>query len=275
MPGSSLVYAISDPIPPYNFTNIPPSNFDAASDTINLGIAHNFVNGDCIWGNASGYSLVIAGITRWQKYFVIVVDSTRIKLATSLTNAQIGTPLDISVPSQSMAFTKLNGSSFGSGDFQPVIVDQSPAYAESSILFNSSIPVEINFTVPAYTPPAQIAFSWPIQVVLRQPQTNKYWGAITRIQNIFMFYAGTIDSLGLPTAVSYTSSGAFTALTLGYNQKYVISPSRTIECWIGIVGSALSLYYTTPALSANTPLVLAFGSSFSFCKIENCTIKYL
>lgn len=274
MPGSSLTPVITSPVAPYRFSGFTTSNYDATANTINLGNTHNFATADPIWqtvDNSTG-TAANGGIVLYQKYFVISINSTTIKLATTLENAINGVAFDFSAP------TSAGASSATFAKFPGLPANVAPsihqAYSRSNIVFNSSIPVEINFTVPAFTPIAIDSNNWhnPITCVLRQPTTNKYWGAIMAVRNFLSAYNGT----GINANNAFQRFDIFqTAFSSGHNQKYVITPSRTIECWYGTVGSTMTLYYTTTVLDADTPLVLEFGSSFSFAKVQDCTIKYL
>lgn len=274
---SNLTYAIADPVTPYDFLNIPISSFDASADTINLGVNHNFITGDHIWAYTASFSgsNLLGGIERYKKYFVIVVNSTTIKLATTLQNANTDVVLDISSPPVALNFFKVYKPFEGS--VIPIFLTEFPAYAKSSVLFNSSTPVEINFRIPGYIAPSEASFSWPVGLMFKSPTENRYWGGMIRLGfNSFHIYSNFLLS-GSTSIFSATISATVTGVSTvtGYNQRYVITPSRTIEMWVGAVGQNLNLVYTTPALSNNTPLELVFGSNFSFCKVENATIKYL
>ena len=270
MPGSSLSPVVDSPLFPYFFSGLAPANYNATADTINLGTAHNFITGNSIWliGDGNAGTAQAGGVAK-QRYFVIVVDSTTIKLATTPGNATSGIALDLSTPTaygaSSSSFSKFPG-------FSLVIPPSAyPAYAKSSVIFNSSAPVEISFTIPALTPITSFEH-FPMLCILRQSESESYWGGTLNSisggssQRLFL-YAGEITS--------QISNPIPTAFALGYNQKYVITPSRTIQTWLGAINQQLTLYYTTPALTANTSLVLEFASSFSFAKVQNCTIKYL
>ena len=279
MPGSGLTYAIADPVAPLYFPNIPLANFNFTTDTINLGTTHNFVTGNHIWLVFTGGTIATSGgISSLRKYFVIVVDSTTIKLADSLSNATNNVAINITSFAANVTganFMKTNnGPNYG--PLGLLLPEFFPAYAKSEITFNSSVPVEINFTIPAYTPVTGTALIFPIAVLLRDKNSNACWGAAIRIQNLLYVYNGSLDSIyGIPSPSANFSSGIGTALTAGYNQKYVITPSRTIECWYGQVGGSMTRYYTTDTLAANTELKLEFGSNFTFCRMTDCNIKYL
>ena len=284
MPGSSLTYAIANPVAPFYFVDIPVvPNFDFTADTINLGTSpHNFVTGNNIWFvfKTTGATVVTSGgISALRKYFVIVVNSTTIKLANSLSNATNNVAIDITSFAANVTgatFMKIsNGNQIGpTGAALPEFF---PAYAKSEITFNSNVPVEINFTIPAYTSFTDINFTLPIAVLLKNQSSNACWGAAIRIQNRLFVYNGVLDSsYGVPQIVSdYNNTAIGNALTAGYNQKYVITPSRTIECWYGQVGGTMDVYFRTTPLAANTQLKLEFGSNFTFCRMTDCNIKYL
>jgi hypothetical protein len=276
MPGSSLTYAIADPVSPLFFNSIPPANFNATTDTIDLGTTHNFGTGDCIWFYPSNqFALtVLGGISPYTKYFVIVVNTTSIKLATTLINATSSVALDISVPASSLNFTK-GGAFAGLGTSLStafVLPESYPAYAKSNTIFNSSTPVEITFTIPAWS--SSPVNSSIIQVLLRQVNQSGYYGLLVYNRdggNVYVFSGSTYGVMGTGFFIIFSGFSTST----GYTQKYIINTNRQIECWIGRFSNALTLYYTTPALGANIPLVLEFGSSFSIAKVQDCTIKYL
>ena len=279
MPGSSLTYSIADPVAPLYFTNLLLSAINTSTDIIDLGTAHNLVTGDCIWFlfTTTGATLANSGgLSVLRKYFVIVVTSNTIKLASTLSDANNGIAIDIT------SFdANVTGFHFGKtsnlpnlGTLGMVFPEFFPAYAKSNIIFNSSIPVEINFSIPAYTALSGTSYIVPIVALLRQEGAANCWGLAIRIQNVAFIYNGGVDGNQMPTLASYVS-GVDTALTAGYNQKYVITPSRTIEYWYGAIGSTMSLFFTSTALAANTQLRLEFGSNFTFCKVQDCTIKYL
>ncbi len=284
MPGSGLTYAIANPVAPFYFLDIPVvPNFNFTADTINLGpTPHNFVTGNHIWFFFKTTGATVAtsgGISALRKYFVIVVNSTTIKLANSLSNATNNVAIDITdfaLNVTSVTFMKINN-----GTYWPTGVSSPPeffpAYAKSEITFNSDVPVEINFTIPAYTSFTDMNFAVPIVVLLRNPNSNACWGAAIKIQNYLFVYNGVLDSSYGITQIagSYQSVAIGNALTAGYNQKYVITPSKTIECWYGQVGGTMTLYFTTTPLAANTQLKLEFGSNFTFCRMTDCNIKYL
>ena len=274
MPGSSLTYAIADPVAPYNFASIPPSSFDAVNDTINLGVAHNFATGDVVTCFFSA-SAIIGNITSYIKYFVIVVNTTTIKLATTYTNAVNGIALDISVPSANGNFSKTNAYAHW------CFPEHYSAYAKSSSLLNSSIPVQIDFTVPAYTIPAGVSNSKSVAVFLRQVGTNKCWGLTGLDESGSRIWMEGCDgttgtSLGLPLRTYVAINNGINTTTTGYKQRYVITSQRRIECWLWSAASNTPvLVYTTTALDANVSLQLDFGSNFSWAKITDCTIKAL
>lgn len=276
MPGSNVSYAIADPIAPLFFSSIPPANFNATTDTIDLGTTHNFATGDCIWFYPSNQFTFTAlgGISPYTKYFVIVVNTTSIKLATTLINATSSVALDISVPASSLSFTK--GGAFAAlGGVSTAFAspESYPAYAKSNIIFNSSTPVEITFTIPAWS--SSPVNSSIIQVLLRQVNQSKYYGLLVYNSSsvVFGFNGGVIYGNIGSSAIFMGFSGF--SYSTGYTQKYIINANRQIEYWIGRFSNALTLYYTTPALEVNIPLVLEFGSSFSIGKVQDCTIKYL
>ena len=285
MPGSSLTYSIADPVAPLSFLNVPLSAINTSTDVIDLGTTHNLITGNCIWFCflTTGATLLNSGgLSALRKYFVIVVTSNTIKLASTLSNANNGIAIDItSFTANATGFhfgkaSQVTNMSFGQGALLPEFFT---AYAKSNVVFNSSTPVEINFTIPAYNVPVDLSnetsYTIPVLALLRHFEFPRCWGLAIRIQNYATVFNGeTTDSLAVPAAL-ISGVGLGSALTAGYNQKYVITPSRTIECWYGPVGSMMTLFYTTTALNVNTPLVLEFGSSFSFCKVQNCTIKYL
>ena len=267
MPGSSLSPVVDSPLFPYTFSGFTTADYNATADTINLGTAHNFITGNSIWlaGDGNAGTVQNGGVAK-QRYFVIVVDSTTIKLATTPGNATSGIALNLSTPTaygaSSSFFSKFPGYSL------EIPLSAYPAYAKSSVIFNSSTPVEISFTIPAFTPITSSEHN-PMFCMLRESESERYWGGT--FSNILRFTLFT----GGNAYVAQISNPIPTAFALGYNQKYVITPSRTIQTWLGAINQQLTLYYTTPALTANTSLVLEFASSFSFAKVQNCTIKYL
>ena len=273
MPGSSLSPVVDSPLSPYTFSDLTTANYNATADTINLGTAHNFITGNSIWltSDGSAGTAQTGGVAK-QRYFVIVVDSTTIKLATTSENATSGIALDLSTPSaygaSSSYFSKFPGISIG----LPIPLSAYPAYAKSSVIFNSSTPAEISFTVPAFTTITS-SEHYPMLCIIRQSGSESYWGGVfSQVSNNnlrFSFFDGGT------TVVAQVSNPLSTAFTLGYNQKYVITSSRTIQIWLSGTNLQPTLYYTTPALTANTSLVLEFASSFSFAKVQDCIIKYL
>jgi hypothetical protein len=276
MPGSSLTYAIADPVAPYNFASIPPSSFDAVNDTINLGVAHNFATGDVVTCYFNTF-VIIGNITSFIKYFVIVVNTTTIKLATTYTNAVNGIALDISVPSTEGDFSKINDYAHW------CFPEHFSAYAKSSSNLNSSIPVQIDFIVPAYTIPAGVTLNSSrfVAVFLRQVGTNKCWGLTVLDSSVSRIWmegcdGTTFGMLGLPHKTFSVINTGINTTTTGYKQRYVITSQRRIECWLWSAASNTPvLVYTTTALDANVSLQLDFGSNFSWAKITDCTIKAL
>ena len=278
MPGSNVSYAITDPIAPLSFPSIPPANCNATTGTIDLGTTHNFATGDCIWFYPSSRvdATVVGGITPYTKYFVIVVNTTSIKLATTQTNAISSVALNISTPASNLNFTK-GGPFAGLGIYAQAFAlpELYPAYAKSNTIFNSSIPVEITFTIPAWSSSPVGAI---VQVLLRQVNEVKHYGLLVldNVSSWIHYFNGArhVNFPALSSSPGFLSFSGFSVGT-GYAQKYVINTNRQIECWAGKPSNALTLYYTTPALDANIPLVLEFGSSFSIGKVQDCTIKYL
>jgi len=279
MPGSSLTYSIADPVAPLYFLSLPLSSINTSTDIIDLGTAHNLITGNCIWFlfATTGATLVNSGgLSALRKYFVIVVTSNTIKLASTLSDANNGIAIDIT----SFA-ANVTGFHFGKTSNLPNLgvlggmPEFFPAYAKSDIIFNSSIPVEINFSIPAYTALSGTTYIVPIVALLRQEGAANCWGLTIRIQNVALLYNGNVDVSYQMAVPAGAGGGVNTALTAGYNQKYVITPSGTIEYWYGAIGSTMSLFFTSTALPANTNLRLEFGSNFTFCKVQDCTIKYL
>jgi hypothetical protein len=280
MPGSGLTYAIADPVAPLYFLNLPLSAVNTSTDIIDLGTAHNFITGNCIWFlfTTTGAGLVNSGgLSALRKYFVIVVTSNTIKLASTLSDASNGVAIDItSFATNAAGFHFGKTSNFPNiGPLGAVSPEFFPAYAKSNNIFNSSIPVEINFTIPAYTALSNTNFITPMVALLRQEGAMNCYGLAIRIQNIAFLFNGGVDSNYGVAVPAGNVSGVGTALTAGYKQKYVITPSRTIEYWYGAINSTMSLFFTSTALPANTNLRLEFGSNFTFCKVQDCTIKYL
>ena len=277
MPGSSLTYSIADPVAPLYFLNLPLSAINTSTDIIDLGTAHNLVTGNCIWFlfATTGATLVNSGgLSALRKYFVIAVTNNTIKLASTFSDANNGIAIDIT------SFdTNVTGFYFGKTSNLPNgplgMLGFFPAYAKSNIIFNSSIPVEINFSIPAYTALSGTTFIVPIVALLRQEGAANCWGLAIRIQNVAFLYNGGVNEFYQMAVPASHVGGVGTALTAGYNQKYVITPSGAIEYWYGAIGSAMSLFFTSTALAANTQLRLEFGSNFTFCKVQDCTIKYL
>jgi len=286
MPGSSLTPTVPTISSPFTFS-VSPSAFNATTDTINLGTSHNLVTGKEIWlypdnPSSDAAASAFGGINPYIKYFAIVVNSTSIKLATTLANAVSGIALDITTPTTEpvLRFSKV-GPFGGIGQFTAqgfALPESYPAYAKSEVIFNSSIPVEITFFVPAWsTLSVATGATNAIQLLIREVNTSKYYGITVYSSQaiVYIFYGSTIRSyVGYG---SYSSLGsAFTSSNeTGYTQKYVINSSRRIECWLGKPNQTLTNVYTTPAFSPNVNLQLEFGSISSIARMTDCNIKYL
>lgn len=284
---SNLTYAIADPIAPFYFLNIPLANISIAYGTINIGSNHNFVTGNHVWftwwlANSSADSS--GGIRAYTKYFVIVVDSTTIKLASTLSNAINNIAINISTFASNINGINIYKYANPSSGSLPVLPEHCPAYTRSDVIFNSSIPVQVDFTIPTYSEliPENIGqlnsnMPIPVMVLFKQEGVNACWGITLNINpnndsGRGRSFNGTVGANGSNGSnLAITSSG----ITLGYRQRYIINTNRQIECWYAAIGSSLTLVYTTTALAADTRMRLEFGSNFSFAKVIDCTFRYL
>ena len=269
MPGSTVTSVYTNPLSPLLFDNLASTAFNVAGQTINLGTTHNFSTGDLIYffGNVSG-------LTNNSRYFVIVVDTTTIKLASTLANAQAGTNVTFGGAS-SGNFRKIL--SYNASDFRNIFLY--PCYAKSSITFNSSTPVQVDISYPPYqsiydtyvSGNALITFALVHLCGFRNPINNNSWyfGLGSTSYQYFQVYSGTTGS-------TLNSTLGSVAPTAGWKQRYVITTNRTIQYWAWTGSTPPSTpFYTTPALAANTSLNLEFGANFNNLSINDCTIKYL
>ncbi len=281
MPGSNVTPSFTNPVNPIIFENI--SAFNTSDNSINLGTTHNFSTGNLIWADrrSDGQFFSDRGISLNMKYFVIVVNSTTIKLATSFSNATNNIPVTISTSSvtptaPSFTFTKYYG--YGTR-FMLRLPDRMASYTKSFITFNSDVPVEITFTVPSYstgyasyTNLSTIAFLCG----LRQVGSENFWSCTMTngtFRTLLLTDPGITPSQfdsGFSGSIATTPSPSL--WTSGYQQKYIITPNRTIEYYFGAIESP-SLVYSSVQLASNISLQLEFGSSFDFCKLTDCSIK--
>lgn len=270
MPGSIVTSAYTNPSSPLRFSSLASSAFNVGNQTINLGVTHNFTAGDSIWFYASNTNHN-TGLTNDQRYFVIVASTTTIKLATTQANAISGTSLTFTTPNTTISYNFQKYYAPLSRTLLKTITSY-PCYAKSNIIFNSNIPVQIDISIPAYQ---SVYSSYPELATdelvrlcgLRALSGGGSWyfGIGSSTFSMIQIYSGSIGS----------DSGTYlnTAPTVGWKQRYVITPSREIQFWAGL--TTPTLIHTSVALNANTDLVLEYGANFNNLAITDCTIKYL
>lgn len=268
MPGSTVTSAYTNPLSPLIFSDLASSAFNVGNQTINLGVTHNFVTGDFIWFESNNSYAI--GLT--MRYFVIVVDTTTIKLATTYSNATSGISLTFTTPPNSgLYFFRKYYALIGRNSLK--ITSFYPCYAKSNIIFNSSTPVQIDISLPAYQSVynlySELAFiDFPIHLCGLRALSGVgswYFGIAAAFFTMIQIYSGS----------SASDSGLYLggAPTSGWKQRYIITPSRQIQFWAGL--TTPTLIHTSTALNANTDLVLEYGANFNNLAITDCTIKYL
>jgi hypothetical protein len=265
MPGSVVTSVYTNPLTPLIFSD---AAFNVGDQTINLGVTHNFTTGNPIWfqSNTPGNN---AGLTKGRAYFVIVINTTTIKLAATYINAMSGTSVAFTTPLSGYGYW-FSKAYFSGSRFSLSTISSYPCYAKSNVVFNSSIPVQIDISFPAY----QSVYNTYSEITnsdrliqlcgLRALSSGDSW--------YFGIGASFFPMIQLHTGDSGIYLGGS---TLGWKQRYIITPSRQIQFWAGLTTATLSLIYTSPALNANTDLVLEYGANFNNLAISDCTIKYL
>ena len=265
MPGSVVTSAYTNPLTPLIFSGLASSVFNVENQTINLGVVHNFTTGDFIWVTPST-SNHATGLTIGGRYFVIVVDTTTIKLATTYSNATSGTSLTFTTPNPSTAFTFHKYYTTGRTSLKTIT--SYPCYAKSNVIFNSSTPVQIDISIPAYQ-----------SVYNSYSEINSdhliHLCGLRALSGGGSWYFGIGASGFQMIQLSTGDSGIYLngASTSGWKQRYIITPTRQIQFWAGL--TTPTLIYTSTALNANTDLVLEYGANFNNLAITDCTIKYL
>lgn len=273
MPGSVLSTSMTNPVSPLLFESLTASAFDVTNQTINLGTNHNLTTGSIIFFNSSN-SNHQTGLVLGGRYFAIVVNATTIKLASSANNAIAGISTTFTAPNADVTNSirkiyRLN--SRGSIHNMSLY----PCYAKSSIDFNSSIPVEVNISYPAYQSTyssfAELSTDTLLQVCgFRNPVNNNIWYSGVGSNTFTMVQIASGGNNASDSGVYLTN-----AATTGWNQRYVINSSRRIEFWASVQGSNLSLISTSTAIDPNTSLVFEYGANFNNLSVNNCNIKYL
>lgn len=267
MPGSIVTSAYTNPLTPLIFSDLASSAFNVGNQTINLGVTHNFTTGDFIWflanNNNHGTGLTMAG-----RYSVIVVDTTTIKLATTRDNAISGTSLTFTAANPNLVYTFYKFYSFLARSSLKTITSY-PCYAKSNIIFNSSIPIQIDISIPAY----QSVYNSYSELIGTDHLIHLC--GLRALSGGGSWYFGIGPSFFPMIQLSTGDSGIYlnTAPTVGWKQRYIITPTRQIQFWAGL--TTPTLIYTSTALNANTDLVLEYGANFNNLAITDCTIKYL
>ena len=271
MPGSAVTSSYTDPLTPLIFSDLASSAFSVANQTINLGVTHNFTTGDFIWflANSNNHT---TGLTIGGRYFVIVINTTTIKLATTYSDAMSGTSLTFTAANASVAYAFYKFYSLSARTSLKTITSY-PCYAKSNIIFNSSIPIQIDISIPAY----QYVYNFYSELIY----TDKliHLCGLRALSGGGIWYFGIGSSFFQMIQIWSGSSGSdsgiylYGASTSGWKQRYVITPSRQIQLWAGL--TTPTLIYTSTALNANTDLVLEYGADFNNLAISDCTIKYL
>jgi hypothetical protein len=266
MPGSVVTSAYTNPLTPLVFSNLASSAFNVGDQTINLGVTHNFTTGDSIWFNSNSLAHT-AGLAIGVRYFVIAAGLTTIKLATTRDNAISGTSLTFTAANASVVYTFYKFYSLGRSSLKTI--SSYPCYAKSNIIFNSSIAVQIDVSIPAY----QSVYN-SYSELINTDHLIQLCG-LRALSGGGSWYFGIGPSSFVMIQLSTGDSGIYLtgASTSGWKQRYIITPARQIQFWAGL--TTPTLIYTSPALNANTGLVLEFGANFNNLAITDCTIKYL
>ena len=266
MPGSTVTSAYTNPLSPLIFSNLASSVFNVGNQTINLGVTHNFATGDFIWFNV-GSSNHNTGLTINGRYFVIVVDTTTIKLATTYSNAMSGISLTFTTPNSGLLYSFRKYYVTGRSDLKTI--SSYPCYAKSNVIFNSSTPVQIDISLPAY----QSVYNSYSELINSDHLIHLC--GLRALSGEGSWYFGIGPSSFPMIQLSTGDSGIYIAgPTSGWKQRYIITPSRQIQFWVGLTTPTL-LIHTSTALNANTDLVLEYGANFNNLAITDCTIKYL
>lgn len=271
MPGSAVTTVYTNPLSPLIFSNLASSAFNVGNQTINLGVTHNFATGDFIWFDV-GNSNHNTGLTINGRYFVIVVDTTTIKLATTYSNAMSGISLTFTTPNSDLiyVFPKFYSSP---SRYHLRIISSYPCYAKSNIIFNSSIPVQIDISLPAY----QSVYNSYSELI--DSDYLIHLCGLRALSGVGSWYFGigpsSFTMIQMYSGSTSSDSGVYLpgAPTSGWKQRYIITPSRQIQFWAGL--TTPTLQHTSVALNANTDLVLEYGANFNDLAITDCTIKYL
>lgn len=270
MPGSIVTSAYTNPSSPLRFSSLASSAFNVGNQTINLGVVHNFTTGDFIWFEVNIVNHA-TGLTVGGHYFVIVVDTTTIKLATTYSNATSGISLTFSTPNTAGSYNfrkyyaPLSRTSLRTITFYP-------CYAKSNIIFNSNIPVQIDISIPGYQSVYSSYPEIPVDNLVQLCGLRALSGGGSWYFGI-AHSAFTIIQICSGSTVSDSGTSLPTAPTVGWKQRYIITPSRQIQFWAGL--TTPTLIHTSVALNANTDLVLEYGANFNNLAITDCTIKYL
>jgi len=271
MPGSVVTTVYTNPLTPLIFSDLASSAFNVGNQTINLGVTHNFTTGDSVWFGG-GDGLANAGLVYTQRYYVIVVNATTIKLATTYSNAISATPLVFTASTREYNVFFKYYDAFGSRNHAKTISSY-PCYAKSNIIFNSSTPVQIDISLPPY----QSVYNSYSE--LTNNDRLIHLCGLRALSGGGSWYFGIGPSFFSMIQIWSGSSGFDSGIylhgapTSGWKQRYIILPTRQIQFWAGLTTPAL--VHTSVALNANTDLVLEYGANFNNLAITDCTIKYL
>jgi len=156
--GASFVLNLSD-IPRFslqsNFSDVTPAlktfapgDVNVPTDNINI-VAHGFTTGLKVQASSTG--TLPSGLVVLTDYFVIVIDADNVKLASSLANAQSGTPLLIN--SQGTGTHTLTPSPLKSGTVQLQSSNDNENFVnidDMRLEISAGGSTLFNFTKPAY-----------------------------------------------------------------------------------------------------------------------------
>jgi hypothetical protein len=270
---SIITSALPDIIAPITFINLSVSSVDSTQDQIELGTTHNFITGDYVYVTYSAGGTNVAGINLYTGLFVISVTASTIKLATTRSNALAGVAIDIT------STTSLTGT-FSFYKYAVGVplsqLSRFPSYAKAAYSLNSSIPVEISFTVPITSSTDTINPLLPITGF-----ASSIMAAIGIGTDILLFGGWFAPTDRFFAYYVNNSSGAVGG-PMSFNTKQttywkmVINSQRRVELWGGSSSlSSVALIYTFNVLPPNTALSLGVGINFNLVSIIDWRIKYL
>lgn len=289
---SSQVFPQLESIDQPNFFQLAGLTIDYTNDTITTTDPHLLQTGDPVWVLISPSRYVLQGAfiaTRYGDmvsggaFFAIAIDTNAIKLATTASNATVGTSINLDPPTADMGVTNLtifkyyaatNGTPPGTLSTQPTAF---PSHTTSGNIFSSDTPIEIDVHIPSYNselPAGGVSVrqnDFIHSCVLKRVDVDNYWGIVLwedspgRIR----FHAFTGSSI---------SSGNFIISGVpwqreGYTLRYRITETRVLETYYKADASSSYTFVRSVQLPPNINLQLQFGSSFPAISLDECIIR--